>query len=348
MVSRRRFLTWSGAALAGAALLRSGLSRADASLPEGPDARLGRVAWPWGVPVLTRPRPEGIEVRKVMPDELVLIRRDIVGLGMMPHNHVWFELDDGYIYSSYVVPCRNWPQTPLSTLPPEGVWGEVVIPFADGRAQPAPDARVLYRLYSTSVYRINEIVKLPDGATWYRVSTEVIPTMYAPAQAFRVIDPAELTPLSPDVADKTLVVNLERQALTAYEGRAEVYRAPLASGAQFYGEDGKTLVGGTAPGQRFIWQKRIARQMQGGTPESGYDLPGIPWVAYFASSGEALHSTYWHNDFGRPKSHGCLNLRPDDAKWLFRWTAPHVAYNPGDVTVNWENRGTLVDIRVEA
>ena len=72
------------------------------------------------------------------------------------------------------------------------------------------------------------------------------------------------------------------------------------------------------------------------------------WVTYFASNGAALHSTYWHNDFGTPKSHGCLNLRPEDAKWLFRWTAPAVPYQPGDVTVQWANRGTLVDIRVEA
>jgi len=61
-----------------------------------------------------------------------------------------------------------------------------------------------------------------------------------------------------------------------------------------------------------------------------------------------LHSTYWHNDYGTPKSHGCLNLRPEDAQWLFRWTAPVVPYAPGDITVQWANRGTLVDIRMEA
>jgi lipoprotein-anchoring transpeptidase ErfK/SrfK len=85
--------------------------------------------------------------------------------------------------------------------------------------------------------------------------------------------------------------------------------------------------------------------MSGGTLEGGYDLPGIGWVSYFASNGAALHSTYWHNDYGRPKSHGCLNCRPEDAKWIFRWTMPHVPYEPGDLTVDWENRGTTVDIR---
>ena len=79
-----------------------------------------------------------------------------------------------------------------------------------------------------------------------------------------------------------------------------------------------------------------------------WDIPGVAWVGYFAGNGEALHSAYWHNDFGRPKSRGCINMRPADAKWLFRWTLPVVTYEPGDITVDWENRGTMVDIRVEA
>ncbi|MBI3176443.1 MAG: L,D-transpeptidase [Chloroflexi bacterium] len=62
--------------------------------------------------------------------------------------------------------------------------------------------------------------------------------------------------------------------------------------------------------------------MSGGTPQNGYDLPGVPWVSYFAGNGAALHGTYWHNDFGTPKSAGCINLRPQDARWLFRWTLP--------------------------
>lgn len=352
MGSRRDFLKFTGAALAGGAGLAAGLGRrpasAQAALPQGPEVWLGRVAWPWGVNVLTRPRPEGVLVRQVRPDELVVIQRQVVGVGMMPHNHVWFELEDGYIYSAYVQPARNWPQTPLTSVPAEGVWAEVMVPFVDGRAQPAAEARVLYRFYYSGVFRVAEVLKGPDGAAWYRAGTEIIPNMYAPAEAFRIISPDEITPLSPDVPDKRLVVDLSRQAITAYEGQAEVYRARIASGAQFFGEDGRTLVGGTGLGQRYIWQKRVSRQMQGGTRESGWDLPGVAWVAYFASNGEALHSTYWHNDFGRPKSRGCINLRPEDAKWLFRWTAPAVAYNPGDVTVNWDNRGTLVDIRLES
>jgi lipoprotein-anchoring transpeptidase ErfK/SrfK len=349
MPSRRAFLKWSGAVTAGAALLGAG-SRpvAAADLPQGPDVWLGRVAWPWGVKVHARPRPEGRALRTIMPEDLVVLRREVVGYGFMPHNHLWYETDEGYVYAPHVVPSRNWPQTPLSALPTEGVWGEVYVPYVDGRAAPDATAKVVYRMYYSAVYRLSEIIRAADGTIWYRAGTEVTPNMYAPATAFRIIAPEEITPLSPNVSDKTLLVDLSRQTITAREGKAEVFRARIASGAQFYGEDGRTLTGGTGLGQRFIWQKRISRQMQGGTRESGWDLPGVAWVAYFSSIGEAFHAAYWHNDFGRPKSRGCINMRPEDAKWLFRWTQPQVGYYPGDITVNWENRGTLVDIRAEA
>ena len=52
----------------------------------------------------------------------------------------------------------------------------------------------------------------------------------------------------------------------------------------------------------------------------------------------------WHNDYGTPKSAGCINLRPEDAKWLFRWTLPNVPYGPGHIMVEWPG-GTWVIIR---
>jgi lipoprotein-anchoring transpeptidase ErfK/SrfK len=54
-----------------------------------------------------------------------------------------------------------------------------------------------------------------------------------------------------------------------------------------------------------------------------FELRGVPYVQYF-TQGYALHAAYWHNDFGRPRSHGCINLSPRDAQWLFEWTDPPV------------------------
>jgi lipoprotein-anchoring transpeptidase ErfK/SrfK len=54
-----------------------------------------------------------------------------------------------------------------------------------------------------------------------------------------------------------------------------------------------------------------------------YELPGVPWVSYFEpTTGVAIHGTYWHNNFGVTMSHGCINMRSEDAKWIYRWCTP--------------------------
>ena len=72
-----------------------------------------------------------------------------------------------------------------------------------------------------------------------------------------------------------------------------------------------------------------------------YELPGVPWVCFFHKDGIALHGTYWHNNFGRRMSHGCVNLRMQDALWIYRWTTPLIA--PGE----WYTRdyGTRLSIQ---
>jgi lipoprotein-anchoring transpeptidase ErfK/SrfK len=83
--------------------------------------------------------------------------------------------------------------------------------------------------------------------------------------------------------------------------------------------------------------------MASGSPAAatGYDLPGIPWVSYITESGISFHGTYWHNDFGRPRSHGCMNLPSDAARWIYRWTNPTVPY---DEKWMYKLTGTLVQI----
>jgi lipoprotein-anchoring transpeptidase ErfK/SrfK len=79
----------------------------------------------------------------------------------------------------------------------------------------------------------------------------------------------------------------------------------------------------------------------GDIASSGFDLPGVPWVLYITKSGISLHGTYWHNDYGRPRSHGCINLTPQASKWLFRWTTPSVKAGK---QFAYEDFGTAVHI----
>ena len=78
------------------------------------------------------------------------------------------------------------------------------------------------------------------------------------------------------------------------------------------------------------------------TDGNGFDLPGVPWVSYIHWTGIALHGTYWHNDFGTPRSRGCINLTPADARWLFRWTMPIVP--PDEDDVQSACCGTAIDV----
>jgi hypothetical protein len=70
----------------------------------------------------------------------------------------------------------------------------------------------------------------------------------------------------------------------------------------------------------------------------------------FAEGGVAIHSTFWHNNYGVPVSHGCVNVTPEDAQWIFRWTTPYVPYDPGDIDVTALNLppGTKVDVIEES
>ena len=80
----------------------------------------------------------------------------------------------------------------------------------------------------------------------------------------------------------------------------------------------------------------------GDVAASGFDLPGVPWVLYITEGGISFHGTYWHNDYGKPRSHGCINLPSEGAKFIYRWTRPEV---PPDVDyLHLPGQGTQVSI----
>jgi lipoprotein-anchoring transpeptidase ErfK/SrfK len=85
----------------------------------------------------------------------------------------------------------------------------------------------------------------------------------------------------------------------------------------------------TTPFGNYITsRKRPSRHMASEdlAAANSYDLPGVPWVSYITRSGISFHGTFWHNDFGKPRSHGCINLSPSAASWIYRWTMPVVPF----------------------
>ncbi len=203
------------------------------------------------------------------------------------------------------------------------------------------------RLYYSQILWIDEIQSRVSGETLYRVNERYGSygdIFWAPAEALRPIPPEEISPLAAEVEEKRIVVDNTRQTLSCYEGNTEVYFCTVSTGVNF-GPQGELLERSSTPlGPHPIWRKLVSVHMSGGTTGGGWDLPGIGWPTFFVGSGVAVHSTYWHNNFGVPMSRGCVNARPDDAKWVSRWTQPVVPYDPGDITVDMSSPGTWVEV----
>jgi len=120
-----------------------------------------------------------------------------------------------------------------------------------------------------------------------------------------------------DAAGKRIEVNLNTQRVLVFEGNIQVNEFVVSTG-----------LWGRTPTGTFTTQRKVTSQtMSGGNRAIGtyYYLPGVQWVQYFGnaqipwSRGFSFHGTYWHNNFGHPMSHGCINMKTPDAKWLFDW-----------------------------
>lgn len=120
---------------------------------------------------------------------------------------------------------------------------------------------------------------------------------------------------------KWIDVSILRQTLVAYEGTRPVYATLVSTGVDGLGDPETTH--STVQGTFLIHTKHVTVTMDGDERGDEFDFRDVPFVQYF-TEGYALHGTYWHDAFGAPRSHGCVNLAPVDAAWLFGWTTPEV------------------------
>ncbi len=244
------------------------------------------------------------------------------------HNPLWYRLDDGYAHSGNLQPVRWQPQAPVSDIPATGALFEVSVPYTRSYTRPDPTSRPLYRLYYQSTAWAEALTPGADGLPWYRLRDDLLKvTYYVRAEHLRRVHPEELAPISPDIPlrAKRIEVSIARQELLAFEYDRLVFRTRISSGIPSDKPTENGIPTATPKGDFYVDKKMPLRHMGDGRLTSdldAYELPGVPWVSYFYLTGVAFHGTYWHADFGRPRSHGCINMRPEDAKWLFRWTLP--------------------------
>ncbi|MBN2191894.1 MAG: L,D-transpeptidase [Polyangiaceae bacterium] len=134
------------------------------------------------------------------------------------------------------------------------------------------------------------------------------------------IEPAKRMPAWGKNGEKWIDVNLTQQRLVLYEGTRPVYATLLSSGEAGLEDAEHTTA--TKRGIFRIHTKHVSATMDSTEVGEEFELRDVPYVQYFDVGGYALHGAYWHDRFGTPKSHGCLNLTPEDARRIFFWTEP--------------------------
>jgi lipoprotein-anchoring transpeptidase ErfK/SrfK len=336
--SRRDFLKLSGLGLAG---LFAPALPLNFVFNDPFEAQLGRVTsrllWSYD-----RPSYDGTLVKMFWRDLLMPITNVTVSEDETAYNRVWYEIGtEGYVYSGNIQPVRTILNTPRKNTPESGLLAEVSVPYTDAHENPTPKSKVAYRIYYETTHWVNSVfTNADDGKIWYQIFDDKLKkNYYIPAEHVRILPDNELAPLSPEIPDneKRIQVRLEDQLVIAYEYNNPVFVTRAATGAIF-----RAGTYTTPMGSFMTYHKRPTRHMAAGDiASSGYNLPGVPWVLYITESGISIHGTYWHNDFGHPRSHGCINVSPQAAKWLYRWTSPVV--KPQNQFA-YESKGTQVEI----
>jgi hypothetical protein len=308
---------------------------------------LGRVEAAW-LSIWDQPWSPAEWVARIDYDDVIPIYNSIRSepYWSSPQNDVWYETDEGYVHSSYLVPCREVFHEPEDTIG-LGFWGEITVPTSWQHWRPALDSRRYYDLAYGTVYWVKDRADDDEGRAWYRIVDDVEPnwSWWVQASHVRRIARSEFAPISPNVEDKRIIINLDAQHLTAYQNGIEIFETRVATGTNFTDEDGNLHWFQTARGDYAIQRKKPSRRMVGGAEaDDFYDLPGVPWVSYFTMKGASIHGTYWHNDFGRPRSHGCINVTSDAAKWLYRWVTPYTGYDEEYYWTQPEDIATAIKI----
>jgi hypothetical protein len=312
--SRRDFLRLAAAGV-------PSLVIAPGMLSKFPSLPVGRVAVK-AVDVRLQPDPASPSLLQIPKDSLVQIIRT-VDAKLPTGNPRWLQVAAGFVHSGDIQPVEFHPQAPFQTIP-QITPAEVSVPITQSYRSISPKQEILYRLYYKSVHWVTGTKIGDDGKVWYVLHDQQLNLdVFAPAEHLRLLGPEYYAPLptSVDPWKKWIDIHIATQTLTAYEDTTVARTAKISSGMA-----GKYTA---TPMGTFNIQIKVAGVHMGDgrvtADPLAYELPGVPWVSYFElENGVALHGTYWHNDFGRRRSHGCINLAPDDALWIYRWTAPPI------------------------
>ncbi len=263
------------------------------------------------------------------------------------HNDLWYETELGFVHSAWVLPVLVYaPQPFIRDIGTWGFWGEVSQIHTEAYTAPSIQAGRAYRFYGGSTFHVIEAQEDVAGEGWYKVFDDYPPRtrdrfQWVLARDLRRIPKEEFAPINPFVGRKRIEIDLSRQLLTCYEGDNAVFVTQTASG-----RGGKE----TPRGEFVVMLKQASRHMSnapyGDVPapaaEDLFDLPGIPWVVFFDLLGHAIHGAYWHNDYGIPRSSGCINVPIAAARFIYLWAHPIGGYEDDFIRADQRNGTPII------
>lgn len=193
------------------------------------------------------------------------------------------------------------------------------------RSGPSQKYEAINKLRTGIVLKVAEVVTY-NGRKWYKIQfDENVQFPERITSDWFVADGDYIRPfmdegnklLQPKIrysGNKHILINISTQTLYAYDGDNLFMESSISTGLEFTP---------TPTGTFLVFKKTPSRYMQGsetGDANQYYDLPGVPWDLYFTYDGDVIHGTYWHDHFGQRWSHGCINVKPQEAMKLYYWT----------------------------
>ncbi|MBI5351589.1 MAG: L,D-transpeptidase [Chloroflexi bacterium] len=372
-ISRRDFLKVAGVGLGALAFnpfdfnfFDNGKLYAPKRLPQFPSSEIiGRLVD--DTDIRNRPTNDPVlntSIGTLLADTLVPWEREVIGSVQGLTNQKYLQTAQGFIWSSRIQPTKNLPNTPLPEMQvgQGGFWAEVTVPYIDltlegGIASPWLQSKIQYnfppRVYYGQVIWIDQI-RQNNGFVEYRWNEDANGHGYGygaygeffwlDGAGVKVLTDADVAPISPEIDpnDKKIVADLTYQTLSCFEGNTEVYFCRIASGQKLDANGFPSDQLSTPVGELMTHWKIISKNMTAGGAQSGYSTPAVPWCTFISGDGVAIHGAFWHNDFGEKRSHGCINVSPSDAKWIFRWSAPTVSLAQSELRMTYPDHGTMV------
>lgn len=308
------------------------------------------------IPIHKEPSYESDVIRETVFDELLHLYYEIKVNQEDSAPQLWYRVWGGYLPGAYVQRTRYRLNQPITSIPDCGRLAEITVPYTEAWSYTDYAGWTKkYRLYYETTHWLTGIKEGPDGKEWYELTSQLSNSLvyYVRREHLRPVQDLEYLPTSILIPpeEKHIKVSLKDQALSAFEKDKLVFQTKISSGLGFNEVSLRDPNATATPRGVFNVTSKYPSKHMGGAIATGapgsYTLPGVPWTTFFIyETGVAFHGTYWHNNFGNKMSHGCVNMKNSDAKWIFRWVNP--AYDPPFKNhCDWHKTGNGTRIEID-